>query len=930
MRFRIALLCGAVLVPGTAAAGDSVLTGAAPAWVAEASLDAVDIKTAPMQLIADYQHRLEDGVVRSYYDTAVRIDNSQSLMNQNTVSIGWLPDKGDLTVHRLEIYRDGETIDLLGGDAKFDVIRREQGLEARLLDGELTATMAIPGLRVGDVLRTAYTVSIDDQALGDEVQVLQFLGSEPWRVGMGRAVVSWPEDEEIYWKAEDQAALAEPTLREGYRYLEVELPLAEARPMPLDAPARYHRPAVLRVGSFTDWNELSRVMAPHYLAAAEVPADSAVARQAEEIMRKASAPLERAALATRLVQDEVSYLLDGLDGGNYLPQEAAFTWDKRYGDCKAKSVLLLALLKRMGIEAEAVLVATRGGDALPELLPVPGDFDHVIVRARIDGVDYWLDGTSTATRLANIGNVPPFHYALPLRTEGADLAAMNQRDKTEPDMKMMAQADHSAGIDMPQLFTMTMEVSGAAGAMIEAVADADDPEMRRRMASTFGERSGIEGGVLTSLDFSYDKENAIGRVTFSGISPPEFAWEEGKFVATVEAGIEDVAFNPDRARAEWRNLPVATPGPSYVKVDASIRLPDGGKGFSLEGPERNEFGFANTRIATTTSLEDGQVHSGFEVWQSLGELAPNEVAEAKRQARRIQSNAPRLVAPADARWRWDLDEKERDARTAPILAAFDRAIAFARDDDYGPLIQKALFLQHVFEYEAALEVYDELIEESPSAWAYLQRSSVLLAMDRGADAIDDLQASYDLEPYNSTAFSLAKELAYAGRTDQALELLEALPVGEDETIAYADARATVAALIGDTGGALSMLEDEVAIKPENSEVLNAECWFRGLFNVALETAINGCTRAVERADQPIAALDSRAMVSFRLGNYDAAIADLNTVLRLAPAIPDSRYLRGIVRLKKGDEAGRADIETALRMAPRLASFYARHGVAPGS
>src|SRR6478735_10785543 len=150
MRFDIALLCGAALmfVPGTAIAGDKVLTGEAPGWVSPASLDGLDVEKGPPELISDSQHRMAHGVVQSYYDTATRIDNSQTLMDQNTVSIGWLPDKGDLTVHRLEIYRDGATIDLLKG-AKFDVIRREQGLEARLLDGELTATLAIPGLRVG-------------------------------------------------------------------------------------------------------------------------------------------------------------------------------------------------------------------------------------------------------------------------------------------------------------------------------------------------------------------------------------------------------------------------------------------------------------------------------------------------------------------------------------------------------------------------------------------------------------------------------------------------------------------------------------------------------------------------------------------------------------------------------------------------------------
>lgn len=932
MRLCSILLCGSMilLAPAPALAGEEVLRGAAPAWVEEAELDLAGAKRAPSELLADWQHRIEDGVVHSYADRAIRIDNSQTLMEQNTVSIGWLPDKGDLTVHRLEIHRDGATIDLLAGGAEFDVIRREQGLEARLLDGELTATLSIPGLQVGDVLRTTYSISVDDQALGDEAQVLQFLGSKPWRVGMGRAVVSWPEDEQMYWRAERNAVPGEPELRDGYRYLTVDLPLAEPDAMPEDAPSRYHRPTVLRVGSFTDWTELSRVMAPHFSAAADVPADSAVAAQAAAIMRQARDPLERAALATRLVQDKISYLLNGLNGGNYLPQEAAFTWDKRYGDCKAKTVLLLALLRRMGIEAEPALVTSQGGDALPELLPLPGDFDHVIVRATIGAADYWLDGTSTGTRLGNIGNVPPFHYALPLRAGGAELMPMTQRERALPDMRMTMEVDHSAGVDLPQLFTVTMEVSGPAGAMVEAMADADDPDQRRRMASGFAQNSGFEGGVITSIEVAYDKESALGRLVIKGIGPPSFTWQDGKLVVESEPGglASAFAFNPNRARPEWREIPVATPGPSYVITNATMTLPEGGRGFSLAGADKLDTGFANTRLAISVSLSGDKLLSRSEVRQGLGEIGPSDISEARRSLQRIEAGATELVAPTAVRWRWDLGEEERRSKAAPILAAFDEAADLAMEDDYTPLIQKALFLQNIYDHEAALATYDELVEQSPSAWAHLQRALVRLELGRRTDAIADLEASYEFEPHNSTAFTLAREMAYAGNAAEALALLDGLPVTEGDEIAYADTRATVRGLLGDTGGALSLLADEVAGKPENSEVLNADCWFRGLFNVALDTAVGGCTRAVERADAPMAALDSRAMVQFRLGNYEAAIADLDAVLRLAPAQAESRYLRGVVRLKTGDQTGRQDIETALRMSPNLAAFYARHGVAP--
>jgi tetratricopeptide (TPR) repeat protein len=932
MRFSSVLLCGSMFLfaPMPAMAGEQVLRAPAPAWVDEATLEATDAKNGPPELLADWQHRIEGGIVYSYHDRAVRIDNPQTLMDENILSLAWLPDKGDLTVHRLEILRAGKIVDVLGDGAKFDVIRREQGLEARLLDGELTATLAIPGLKVGDVLRVAYTTSTDDQALGDEVQVLQYLGSKPWRVGKGRAVVSWPQDEEMFWAAEDLAGLKAPEVRDGYEYLTVELPLAERKDVPRDAPGRYQRPTFLRVGSYSGWNELSQKMATHYISAAQVGKDSQVARQAAAIMKAVADPLERTERAVRLVQDDVSYLLNGLDGGNYLPQHASETWEKRYGDCKAKSVLLLALLREMGIDAEPALVASETGDSLPHVLPLPGDFDHVIVHARIDGTDYWLDGTSAGTRLNNIANVPPFHYALPLRTGGSDLVPMVQHERTQPDMNLAATVDHSAGIDFPQLFTVTVDVSGPPSASVRSMADLNDPEMLRQMAARFADSSNLDGGVISSIAISYDEEAASGRIVVHGLGPSEFQWENGRLVMPVDDTAADYMFNPDRARPEWRDIPVATAGPFFLHMQQTMTLPQGGKNFSLKGSVELDGGFANTRLVSSARLVGAEFSFQADVHQSLGEIAPSDVPEAKRQARRFAANTIELVAPSEVTWRWDLDEKQLREKTARIAAEYDNAIKFAAEDDFGPLEQKAAFLQSVYDYAGALATYDRLLKVAPSANLYLQRSSVHSALGGRKEAIADLQQAYDIDPSNYTGFALAHEMAYAGQIDEAIELLESLPVADEERPRYSDVRATVSGLEGDTTSGLSLLAEEVAEQPENGELLNSDCWFRGLFNIDLDGAVAGCTRAVERAEYPASALDSRAMVQFRLGHYEAALADLDAALVLTPALAPSRYLRGVVRLKTGDAAGRADIAAALRMAPQLAEFYARHGVSPDS
>src|SRR3546814_8269245 len=94
--------------------------------------------------------------------------------------------------------------------------------------------------------------------------------------------------------------------------------------------------------------------------------------------------LDRASAALKLVQRDVRYIYVGLGNGNLTPATAEETCQRRYGDCKGKTALLMALLARLGIEAEAVLANNSGGDeGLDGQLPNPGMCDHVLVRARI-------------------------------------------------------------------------------------------------------------------------------------------------------------------------------------------------------------------------------------------------------------------------------------------------------------------------------------------------------------------------------------------------------------------------------------------------------------------------------------------------------------------------------------------------------------------
>ena len=90
-------------------------------------------------------------------------------------------------------------------------------------------------------------------------------------------------------------------------------------------------------------------------------------------------------------------------------------WNRRFGDCKEKTRLLVWFLRELGLEADPVLVHTRTGARLHRFQPSPAGFDHVVARIRHDGREFWIDATHVARRgkLENWVSLP-FHYGLPL------------------------------------------------------------------------------------------------------------------------------------------------------------------------------------------------------------------------------------------------------------------------------------------------------------------------------------------------------------------------------------------------------------------------------------------------------------------------------------------------------------------------------------
>ena len=107
---------------------------------------------------------------------------------------------------------------------------------------------------------------------------------------------------------------------------------------------------------------------------------------------------DRALAALQFVQEQIRYISTESGASSYDPATPSTVFARGAGDCKAKTRLLVAILRALDIDAYPVLVNTRARQTIADLHPSPVVFDHAIVEATVNNRFYFLDATATFER----------------------------------------------------------------------------------------------------------------------------------------------------------------------------------------------------------------------------------------------------------------------------------------------------------------------------------------------------------------------------------------------------------------------------------------------------------------------------------------------------------------------------------------------------
>jgi len=551
--------------------------GEVPAWVKPI---AVDWRSRPPQgqisegvhyLLSDMQQRVSKTDRTSFRRSVATALNERGVESLGHVEVGFDPSYQTLMLHTVTIHRDGRAIQKLAAPA-VRVLQREKELEYRIFDGTKTANVFIDDLRVGDTVEYSYSLTGRNPVFANR----QFGRIDlQWSVPVAQAYrrLLLPAGREISLKQRNTTAAPRISeTPEGREYV-WEASNQPALVVESSTPAWFDPYAAVEWSEFDSWRAVARWAEPLY----RVPGQISPAMQAavDQIAASSTDPGERLLATLRFVQREVRYLGVEVGPGSHAPNPPQLVMERRFGDCKDKTMLTVSLLRRLGIEAQPALVNTALRGRIAERSPSPAAFNHVIVRARLAGKEYWLDPTR-APQQGTLETVSQANFGAALVVDAAsdELVAMPAPSDEQIKREVEIVFDMRSGYDKPVRMTVTSIARGSAADGVRSMLASQSPTELQNQYLNFYARYYPKISVAEPFSPSDDKRSNETTITEQYLVTD--LWKKGSDDKRDEFAVHvpDLRQLLELPRESIRKSPLALSHPLDVTLTTRVLLPD--------------------------------------------------------------------------------------------------------------------------------------------------------------------------------------------------------------------------------------------------------------------------------------------------------------------------------------------------------------------
>jgi len=355
--------------------------------------NAEHLATGDAVILLDKAHVIvaDDGSLDSTMHEQILLLSWEAIDYYGQVVLPYLEGRENFTLlYAQSILEDGNVV-MLDESGIIRTSYSEGGGEEAFADIAML-TLQMPSLRPGVVIDYAYRIEQQSPDLENEFYDYWFFEwDDP--VLQSEYTLDVPADFEFAWHAtgivlEPVIQTAPDRVRYGFMTSDI-APLAYEIGMPSVAAVESN----LVISSIETWEDISKWW--WNLANVQWELTPELVSLAEGLVAGAETEEDAITRIFDYVSRQIRYVSLGLGTSGYEPRSAQETLATQYGDCKDQTVLMIALLAAIDIEAiPALMDAADGANVDWARPPSPRAFDHVVVAISTDdGAWRYLDPT---------------------------------------------------------------------------------------------------------------------------------------------------------------------------------------------------------------------------------------------------------------------------------------------------------------------------------------------------------------------------------------------------------------------------------------------------------------------------------------------------------------------------------------------------------
>ena len=578
----IAGLLAIVLATGAAKAdefrngGFSFETGPAPGFVDERPSEAQWPADAPgaddnqwRYWRYDMQVDRRPGQDATYTDYIYEPRSQGNMADAGRFEISFNPDYQQLTLHRVELRRDGRWQSRMK-PAEISIARRERQFEQDISDGQVAALIVIEDVRPGDVVRISWTVAGSNPILAGQF-------SEQTYLAYGHPILDirlrtlYPPGTAIADHRENGAPPPRIERRADATVVEAGATRVARLLNDGDYPVWFQPNPLVQFAPERSWADVVQWALPLYPDQSGLALPGDLQKRIDEWKAIPSAA-GRLQAALRAVQDEVRYF--GVETGtsSHKPRPPDLVWQRRYGDCKDKAWLLATVLGRLGIHAVPALVDTRRGRGVRDFAPAADVFDHVIVRAQVDGEPVFVDPTMRLQGGApRDGDLSSYGFVLPVEPGQRELAEI--LPPREPAAGVVVRERYAPTTGEQMRLDVTTEYRGVnADRMRRSLDDERLEDRSRRYREYYGKRLGpVEELQPQRIEDDRAGNVIVVRESYALASP----WQDADGTRGLDLGADALSGVADLPARTERNGPLFFARPGRYLQEVTVAAPKG-------------------------------------------------------------------------------------------------------------------------------------------------------------------------------------------------------------------------------------------------------------------------------------------------------------------------------------------------------------------